>query len=211
MSLCEMKKQWSQNKYLQSQGRFEDCIFIVYTNAEMSHDNGRNEGNTVWQKLLYSGGNCFSFTENKSPDIYEMFQNLERYKQLLAGSRYNSNLTTQEELLDFIRKVWNSNAKTIPGIIEMNKLLKELQQLGDLSHYREFLAKLWFFTGQATDRKLDEQTKQEIGLACGITKTNLIYDRFMKQIHDWCKYSNRFLTQESPLWTDIKRDFKLPN
>lgn len=209
-SFCELKKQWTQNKYLQSYGRFEDSIFIVYTNVEMSRDNGRNVGNAVWQKVLRSGGNCFCFSEDKFPDVYEMFQNFERYKQLLANSSYNSHLTTQRELFGFIRKVWNSRATTLPGIIELNKLLKELQQLGDLSYYKEFLSRLWFFTGQAPDSNLDEQTKQEIRLACGTSETNLIYDRLKKQVEDWCKYSNKFLTQESPFWKDIERDFKMP-
>jgi hypothetical protein len=203
-SFCEIKMQWAQNKYLQSYGQFEDSIFIVYTNVEISHDNGRNAGSSVWQKVLCSGGHCFSFSEDKFPDVYEMFQNFERYKQLLADSSYKSDLTTQQELCGFIGKVWNSRATTLPGIIELSKLLKELQQLGDLSHYKEFLSRLWFFTGQALDRNLDEQTKQEIGLACGNSETNLIYDNLKKQIKDWCKYSNQFLTQESPFWKRLQ-------
>jgi hypothetical protein len=206
-SFCEMKKQWTQDKYLQSYGRFEDSIFIVYTTVEMSHDNGRNVGNTVWQKVLCSGGNCFTFSEDEFPDVYEMFQNFESYKQLLADSSYNSQLTTQQKLFGFIKKVWNSRATTLPGIIELNKLLKELQDLGDMSHYKEFLSRLWFFTGQAPNKKLDEQTKQEIGLNLGTSEANLVYDDFKKDIQDWCKHSNQFLTQESPFWKDIKKRF----
>jgi len=202
-SLCELKKLWVQDKSLQSYGKFEDCIFIVYTNAKMSQDNGNNVGNTVWQKALCSGGNYFSFTEDKFPDVYKMFGNFERYKQMLIDSSYNLQLTTQHELFAFIRKVWNTRAMTLPGIIESNKLLKELQELGDLSQYKELLSRLWFFTGQATDQVLEEQTKQEIRFTCGTTETNLIYDHLKKQIQDWWKHSNQSLTQESPFWKDI--------
>jgi hypothetical protein len=76
-------------------------------------------------------------------------------------------------LFGFVRKVWNSRATTLPGIIELNKFLKELQELGDLSHYKEFLSRFWFLTGQATEQELEEQIKQQIGLACGTSETCL--------------------------------------
>jgi hypothetical protein len=203
-SFCEMKTQWTQNKYLQSYGRFEDITFIVYTNAEMSHQNGNKAGNTVWQKVICSGGKCFRFSEDKFPEVHEIFENFETYKQLLANVRYNSKLTTQHKLLSFIKTVWNSKATTLPGLIEVSKLLKELEDLGDLSHYKEFLSRFWFVTAQANDQELEEQTKREIGLACGISDTNLIYAHFKQKIHDSCKHSDELLTQESPFWKDIK-------
>lgn len=203
-SFCKTKKLWTQNKNLQNYGRFEDSIFVVYTNAVMSDDNGRSADYTVWQEVLCSRGKYFSFSEDKFPEVYEMFENLERYKQLLADSTYKLQLTTNQELLGFVRKVWNSRAATLPGIIEIHKLLKELQELGDLSHYKEFLSRFWFLTEQGTDEQLEEQIKQQIGLACGTSETNLIYTRFKKEMQDWYKYSNQVLTQESQLWKDIR-------
>jgi hypothetical protein len=204
-AFCEMKKQWIQNKYLQNYGRFEDSMFIAYTSAEMYHENGNNVGNTAWQKVICSGGKCLRFSEDKFPEVHEVFENFETYKQLLADVRYDSKLTTQQKVLGFIKKVWNSKAITLPGVIEMSKLQKELQDLGDLSHYKEFLSKFWFVTGQADDLVLEEQTKREIGLACGTSDTNLIYAHFKQQIHDWCKNSDEILTRESPFWKDIKK------
>lgn len=203
-SFRKTKKLWTQNKNLQNYGRFEDSMFVVYTNAVMSADNEHNADYTVWQEVLCSKGKYFSFSEDKFPEVYEMFQNLERYKQLLADSTYNLQLTTNQELLGFVRKVWNSRAVTLPGIIELNKLLKELQELGDLSHYKEFLSRFWFLTEQGTDQQLEEQIKQEIGLACGTSETNLIYTHFRKEMQDWYKYSNQVLTQDSQLWKDIR-------
>jgi hypothetical protein len=75
--------------------------------------------------------------------------------------------------------------------------------LGDLSHYKEFLSRFWFLTGQGTDQQLEEEIKEQIGLACGTSETNLIYARFKKEMQDWYKYSNQVLTQESQLWNDI--------
>lgn len=203
-SFCETKKLWTQNKNLQNYGRFEDSIFVVYTNAVMSGDNGHSADYTVWQEVLCSRGKYFTFCEDKFPEVYEIFKNLERYKQLLADSTYNLQLTTNQQLLDFVRKVWNSKAAALPGIIELNKLLKELQELGDLSHYKEFLSRFWFLTEQGTEQQLEEQIKQQIGLACGTSETNLIYTRFKKEMGDWYRYSDQVLTQESQLWKDIK-------
>lgn len=202
-SFCETKKLWNKNKNLQNYGKFEDSIFVVYTNAVMSDDNVSSTDYTIWQQILCSRGKYISFSEDKFPEVYEMFENLERYKQLLADSSYNLQLATNQELFRFVRKVWNSRAATLPGIIELNKLLKELQELGDLSHYKEFLSRFWFLTGQGTDQQLEEQIKQQIGLACGTSETNLIYARFKKEMQDWYKYSNQVLTQESQLWKDI--------
>jgi hypothetical protein len=170
----------------------------------MSDDNGCSADYTVWQQVLCSRGKYFTFSEDKFPEVYEMFENLERYKQLLADSSYNLQLTTNQEMLGFVRKVWNSRATTLPGIIELNRLLKELQELGDLSHYKEFLSRFWFLTGQGTDQQLEEQIKQQIRLACRTSETNLIYTRFKKEMRDWYKYANEVLTQESQLWKDIR-------
>jgi hypothetical protein len=203
----EIKKQWIQNKDLQDYGRFEDSIFIVYTTAEMTHEKGKNPDNTGWQKVICSGGKCFNFSVDTFPEVHEMFENFETCKQLMADVTYNSKRTAQHMLLGFIKKVWNSKATTLPGVIEMQTLLKELQDLGDLSHYKQFLSRFWFATGQANDQGLEEQTKHEIGLACGASDTKLmqVYTHFKQQIHDWCRHSDETLTRESPFWKDIKK------
>jgi hypothetical protein len=203
-TFCEMKKQWIQNKYLQNCGRFEDIIFIVYTNAEMSHLNGNNIGDTVWQKVICSGGKCFNFSEDKFPEVHAMFENFETCKQLLDDATYNPQITDKDKLLAFIKKVWNSKATTLPGLIEAHKLLKQLKDLGDLSHYKEFLSRFWFVTGQTNDQELEQQTKQEIGLACEMSDTNQMYTHFKQKIDNWYRHSDELLTQESPFWKDIK-------
>ena len=203
-TFCEMKKQWIQNKYLQNCGRFEDIIFIVYTNAEMSHLNGNNIGDAVWQKVICSGGKCFNFSEDKFPEVHAMFENFGTCKQLLDDATYNPQITDKDKLLAFIKKVWNSKATTLPGLIEAHKLLKQLKDLGDLSHYKEFLSRFWFVTGQTNDQELEQQTKQEIGLACEMSDTNQMYTHFKQKIDNWYRHSDELLTQESPFWKDIK-------
>jgi hypothetical protein len=199
----EIKKQWLQNKDLQKYGRFEDSIFIVYTNGEMSHEKGNDVDSTVWQKVISSGGKCFNFCEDKFPEVHEIFGNLESCKQLLADVRYDSKVTSKHKLLSFINKVWNIKATTLPDVFEAQKLLKELQDLGDLSHYKQFLSSFWFFSGQANNQALEEQTKREIGLACGTSNDNLMYTNFKQNIRDWCRYPDELLTQVSPFWKDI--------
>jgi hypothetical protein len=201
----EIKKQWMQNKDLQGYGRFEDSIFIVYTTAEMAGVKQNNADNTGWQKVICSGGKCFNFSEDKFPQVHSMFENFETCKQMMADEKYNSKRAAQNAmLLGFIRKVWNSKALTLPGIIEMQALLKELQDLGDLSHYKQFLSKFWFVTGQTNDHQLEELIKEEIGLASGASNTTLIYTHLKQKIHDWCRRSEEPLTRETPFWKDIK-------
>lgn len=195
----EIKKQWKQNINLQHYGRFEDSIFIVYTNGEVSQEKGNEVDNTVWQKVICSGGRYFNFSEDKFPEVHEMFGNLESCKQLLAEVRYDSKVTSKHKLLAIIHKVWNIKTTTLIDVFEAQKMLRELQDLGDLSHYKEFLSSFWFFTGQANNQALEEQTKREIALAFETSNTKLIYTNFKKKIHDWCRYSNESLTQESSI------------
>lgn len=199
----EIKKQWIQNKDLQNYGRFEDSIFVVYTNGELSHEKGNSVENTVWQKVICSGGKCFNFSEDKFPEVHEMFENFETCKQMLVDVKYKREVTSRHKLLNFINKVWNIKATTLPDVFETQKLLTELQDLGDLSHYKQFLSSFWFVTGQANNQALEQKTKREIGLACGTSNTNLIYTNFKQKIHDWCRHSDELLTQESPFWKDI--------
>jgi len=199
----EIKKQWPQNKDLQNYGRFEDSIFIVYTNGEMSQERGNDPDSPIWQKVICSGGKCFNFCEEKFPEVHELFENFETCKQLLAEVRYNSKVTSKHKLLGFINKVWNIKAPTLPDVFEAQKMLKELQELGDLSHYKQFLSSFWFVTGQANNQALEKQTKQEIGVACGTSNINLMYTNFKQNIHDWCRHSDEVLTQDSPFWKDV--------
>jgi len=196
----EIKKQWKQNKNLQNYGRFEDSIFIVYTNGEMAHEKGNDVDNSVWQKVICPGGKCLNFSEDKFPEVHEMFENLGTCKQLLAEVRYDSRVASTHRQLAFIHKVWNMKATTFPDVFEAQKMLRELQDLGDLSHYKQFLSSFWFVTGQANNQALEEQTKREIGLAFGKSNTKLTYTDFKEKMHDWCRYSNELLTQESTFW-----------
>jgi hypothetical protein len=200
----EIKKQWIQDTELQRYGRFEDSIFIMYTTAEMTHVK-ESADNTGWQKMISSGGKCFNFSEDKFPNVHSIFEDFETCKQMMDDEKYNSKRTAQNNmLLGFIRNVWNSKAMTLPGIIEMQLLLKELKDLGDLSHYKEFLSRFWFVTGQPNDQKLEELIKEEIGIACGASDTALIYTHLKQKIHDWCRNLDEPLTRESPFWKDIR-------
>jgi len=199
----EIKKQWTQNKDLQNYGRFEDSMFIVYTNGEVSHGRGNDFDDTVWQKVTCSGGKCFSFSEDKFPEVHEMFGNFETCKQLLAGVRYDSKVTPNHKLLGFINKVWNIKTTTLPDVFEAQKLLKDLQDLGDLSHYKQFLSSFWFVTGLANNQAIEGQIKREIRLASGMSNINLMYNDFKQKMHDWYRHPEELLTQESPFWKDM--------
>jgi hypothetical protein len=174
----------------------------------MSHEKVNDADNPDWQKVICSGGKCINFSEDRFPEIHEMFGNFETCKQLLAEVRYNSKVPSLHKLLGFINKVWNIKTTTVPDVFEAQKLLKELQDLGDLSHYQQFLSRFWFVTGQANNQGLEEQTKREIALACGMSNTNLTYTNFKQTIHDWYRHPDELLTQESPFWKDMFQSAK---
>jgi hypothetical protein len=132
-----------------------------------------------------------------------MFGNLETCKQLLANVRYDSKIASCHQLLGFINKVRNVKATALPDVFEAQKLLKELQDLGDMSHYKEFLSSFWFVTGQANNQTQEKQIKRELGLACGTSITHPMYSNFKQKIHDWCRHSNELLTQDSPFSKDM--------
>jgi hypothetical protein len=201
-SFCEMKNLWNHNENLQNYGRFEDSIYVVYTNAVMSDNTRSCADYTLWQELLCSRGKGFSFPEDTFPEVYDMFGNFERYRQQLVNSSYNLPPANKEELLGFVRKVWDSRATSLPGLFELPMLKKELTELADLSHYKEFLSRFWFLTGQGIHQELDKEIKQQIELACGTPVSNMVYARFKKQMQGWYKHSNQVLTQ-SHFWKDI--------
>jgi hypothetical protein len=163
-----------------------------------SNVSGFSDNSTEWQHVLNSGESYFSFNENSHLEIYRMFENLPRYKELLTLA-LDKKLTNEEEkqLLEAVQQLLNNSARTLPSKDELKKLLEDLESLGDLSKCKKFLSCFWLFTGQASEDSMQEIIKQEITMAVG---TETLYRDFFYNIEKWFMVSNTVLTKTSKLW-----------
>jgi ankyrin repeat protein len=197
----QLKKTWSDSQDLQVCGSFEDALFIIYTKLTYSDVSESSVNSTDWQRVLNSGGSYFSFNENSHREIYKMFENLPRYKELLTLALENKQTSEGEkELLGAVQQLLNNLSETLPSRDALKKLLEDLESLGDLSGYKEFLSRFWLFTGQASERKMETIIQHEIMAALG---TKNIYKLFHDNILNWYRKPDTVLTETSKLWQGI--------
>ncbi|XP_069680679.1 uncharacterized protein [Periplaneta americana] len=201
---CDMKKNWAEkNKDLKYCGDFKNYLFVIYTNAVFkSKKSDYLNNNDDWQGLIDTGGSVHCFSEQQFPDIHEYFSSLSRYKKLLKDVVNGSTTCTEETILSIVKKIWNKDAKNVPKNEDLNKILSELEKL-DLSDYKDFLSRLWIFTGQKRESELDPLIKEEIKTACG---TDSSYIRCIADVQAWWKSAKRYLRKESKFWQEIVKD-----
>ncbi|XP_069680419.1 uncharacterized protein [Periplaneta americana] len=199
-SYCKMKQEWSQKKDLQFCGKFEDFIFVLYTNSNMARNVpvlNQVDCSDLWQNFIKTGENCFCFTNELFPDVYEWFQSLPKCKDLLAHAVNDDHFESEQELLGYVKKLLDNNAKTLPDKEQLKDLLKQLDSLGDLSDHEEFLSRLWFFTSQASEKQLNALVSKEIEILFG---TSTPFKVFLEKVQDWWRNSNIFLTENIHFW-----------
>jgi hypothetical protein len=206
LKLCsayfQLKKNWSEKQNLQFYGSFENALFILYTNMTCPDVPEFSDSSTDWQHVLDSGGSYFPFNENSHPEIYRMFENLPRYKELLTAALDKQTCEEEKELLEAVQQLLNNSAKTLPIKDELKKLLEDLESLGDLSEYKKFLSRFWLFTGQASEDNMKKFIQYEITKALG---TENMYRHFYDKIEKWFQKLKTapFLKKTSKLWQDI--------
>jgi hypothetical protein len=133
-----------------------------------------------------------------------MFKNLPKYKDLLTKA-INRKQTPKKlkELLKVVQQLLHKKLKTLPSKVELEKLLTDLESLGDLSQYEEFLSRVWLFTGQAFECKNKKIVEHELERALGTTETENIYIHFFYHLINWFRESDTSLTKNFKLWRDI--------
>ncbi|XP_069680686.1 uncharacterized protein [Periplaneta americana] len=197
---CDMKNNWAKNKDLQYCGNFKNFIFVMYTNAEFnSKRDGFLNNNDDWQGLIDTEGSVHCFSEQQHPDIYDYFSSLPQYKKHLNDVVNGSTTGTRETTLPIVQTLWNKDAKNVPKNEDLKKILSKLETL-DLSDYKDFLSRLWIFTGQKRESELDPLIKDELKIACG---TDSSYIRCIADVQMWWKNSNHYLTSETRFWQKI--------
>ena len=193
--IFNIKQDWNEDY-----GNFEDAIFVVNTNVKLLQ--GRtSECDTHWQKLLSSNGSHFRFSKETDSDLFELIENVDKFKKMLADKSTNYKMSTQSDLMEFVRKVWNPRAMTLPGIFELSKLQKDLDDIPELSNSEEILSKLWFFSYQ--EKLIESTTKDEIMASRKISNADEQYSQLLKAIQDWFKNLNPSLSQVDSLLDDV--------
>ncbi|PSN47903.1 hypothetical protein C0J52_03375 [Blattella germanica] len=215
-SYCELKKQFGiDDEHPIFRENFDSCIFAIYTNA-ISHEvlRARPVIHTFGPKnILNSGGKVVSFNQYQNQCVSNYFEDLPRLRDFLDFLRncehkdvnvaeiidnFSTNLSSELSIkLRRLRKELNTN--------EINRLIKDIDKVGDLSDYQEFLSNLYLFTSQASENDLNQLICYEISqLFCTSDKdTNVIFKQLIEKIQLWWKYENFYLSESAPFWWNI--------
>ncbi|KAJ9597347.1 hypothetical protein L9F63_011787 [Diploptera punctata] len=200
-SFLNIKQRWAAEEDLQRCGQFNDCLFVMYTNASLVGSGDNNVGSNEMLDLVNTGGKLIQFTEMQHPDIYQFFRDLPRYKQLLSEAVSADQLVELPELLQVVQKLHNKQDKCVPEKEVLNELLKVLESLGDLSNYSDFLCQLRFCTEQKRQGALDDLIKSEVKVLFGNDKQS---DKLTHGVEDWSRQHHPYLlTPNAKFFQDI--------
>ena len=86
-SYIDIKQQWQHNVDLQQCDNFEDCLFIIFTNASLVDNVGSNVGSNEMLHFLNTEGKIIQFTGEQQTKICNVFRNDPKYKGDLSGFR----------------------------------------------------------------------------------------------------------------------------
>ncbi|KAJ9586954.1 hypothetical protein L9F63_019445 [Diploptera punctata] len=186
------KQQWQHNEDLKLCGKFEEAKFVIFTNTKVNDNLVNESASTELLNVVSTGGKLVCFTE--------LFKNLQNYKQTLNDAVNSNNFTVSSDLIQIIQHLSNKDIKCQPSSKKLSKLLNDLEYLGDLSSYDEFVKQLFFYTEQVPEKDLDNLIRHEIELVCG---TDKMYNTFMTGIQDWWRNSDVYLSNDHQFWQDI--------
>ncbi|KAJ9598100.1 hypothetical protein L9F63_026796 [Diploptera punctata] len=192
-SYLDIKKYWQENNDLQHCGNFEDAIFVIYTNAAVSKDLTNTVDSLDVLNIINTGDTYVSLTR--------LFENLPKYKTILAKAIESENVADVPELWDVAHQFFSKKSTTLPSKKQLQETLEQIECLGDdLTQYQSFISQLYLCTGQKAEKDLDQLIRHEIQNVCG---TDSVLQEFMEKMIDWWRYSNSYLTVKTEFFQDI--------
>ncbi|PSN47946.1 hypothetical protein C0J52_10325 [Blattella germanica] len=191
-SCHEIKQQWDEDEDLKHCGKFEDSLFVIYTNSVFVEGLGSIVNNSDLLKIVRTGGKCICFTN--------LLENLTKYKDILCEAIDSNIPTFPQKLFQCVKNLGYGNTSTIPSKTVLRRLLCDLETLGDLSEYQQFFSCLFFCSEQAIEEQLDDLIKQEIKMVCG---TDIAFSQFIEGMQAWWRHSDTYLTANTQFWQDI--------
>ncbi|KAJ9576403.1 hypothetical protein L9F63_006759 [Diploptera punctata] len=200
-----MKNKWANEEDLHPYEKFENIKFILFTNSPLKMEqypkNQSKNSCDIFCKLeniLKTGGHFFKISRKTHSFVYDVFDNLPKYIQVLK-----SESSSEDEILSVVRELLNKEAKTLPSRKELNKLLNDLENLGDLSDYEQFMSNFYFCIEQVPESRLDNLIKRELVILCGESR---MYAEFLAGVQNWWQNSHYYLTEHIPFWKAILQD-----
>ena len=198
-SYCEIEKQWKSDIHLKLCGKFENSVFVLYTNCRIDEKLGiKNKFDFV--EIINSGGTSSCFEKKHDKDIYHLFERLPEYEQILTQAINSDQIQESADILNIVKKLLNSNAKYLPSEADLTMLLTEIKSLGSLSNWKEFLAKFYLLSEQASEKQLDNRIRQEMKNICS---SDIMFSNFLWEVQHWWNNDNYFLTNKTQFWQNI--------
>jgi hypothetical protein len=135
-------------------GRIDESLFIIYTNADVGQELKCNKGIDVSEEeFLMTGGSVLQFDEEEHKAIYEHLQELPKHREFLSRFRIYYCQADEKEMGCHIKSELKQNMKLRETEIEMDihvkRELQESMQLPDteleLAYmcFRDFMKDWW--------------------------------------------------------------------
>jgi hypothetical protein len=224
-SYCKIKREAFKDHNLKLCGSFDNFEFIIYTNAKLGAGFVVKGADTNPVNILSSGKNLdeyVTFDENCNSDIFDFFEELLQYYNLLLGLENivnlgacvgkveqcieNSNIHSSLTSADILGRL--KDLKSKPGSRKLRDLMKELEKC-DFSLCTEFLQKLKIFHSQSNVNNAEALIRKELQVAChtSLSGTNSLYTKFEKGLTEWWEESGSvsWLSDSSDVWQSVKQ------
>jgi hypothetical protein len=220
-SFCEIKNNAATDSNLKECGPFDDFEFVIYTNEKMENNSSLQGGDTDPLNILISGKDKMyykSFDETHDKNIFEFFEELSRYHELiteldslLRGGTFGKNdinlkieTFRNTEILKMLNKLQsNLNQDYI------TRMTKDLPKY-DFTLYIEFLTKVKIFQNQSNEVSLQGLIEKELQQACKASPSvaNFIYTKFEEGFSKWWVRNGNvvWLNENSALWQAVQDD-----
>ncbi|XP_069700731.1 uncharacterized protein [Periplaneta americana] len=194
---------WLRNRDITSNINIDNVELVLFTNNALHTNTLCPDGQ---HSVLFTEGEVYCFTEENDTYIYNLFQQLETYGSFLHEFKAREEDSTEklEEMKKQISSV-DIRRKLIELERDANKISREINDWGNLSHYKDFLSRFKVYSLQSDESGLDMFIKKEIQTACGTgtSATGIIFERLLKEIHNWWEKESFFLTEEALFWRGI--------
>ena len=221
-SYNKLKNQFAVNgmngQHLIFKENFDSCSFIIYTNAcchKVLPIRPRSQAFGP-KDILNSGGDVFSFTEYKKECVSNYFEDLPKFREFLCDLKRNLNRNSNlaEKIANFCENVSTElraqllRLKNKVTLDELDRMINDVDNLGDYSDHQSFLSRLYMFTSQKSEKELDQLIRFEIKEMFGVTAdddddTTTIFRQLIEYIQLWWKYESFYLSETASFWQNL--------
>lgn len=173
----------------------QDITAIIFTNA---HFQGIGSAMDVCnnEPLLETGGTCLRPGEG----VVQYFRQLQDYKNQLRDEAVSDTITHPE----LVSKLENLSKSTNREWL-LNKMIEELESVGELIEQSEFLKRVKVYQNQASLEDLGKLVKIEIkeAFSCSNKDTDVLYNQLFNMVKSWWTNGTCYLDPNSHIWHSL--------